>query len=89
MCIIQTNSFSIPSVGTLLGQAWADERQLPGDDDLREGTSKKNVCVRAGGGSSDLQARCTGQQGAGVAWRVAQPAPYPRADASDTAGRKE
>lgn len=70
MCIIQTNSFSIPLVGTLLGQAWADNRQLSGDDDFREGTRKKNiVCAGAGGevGGGALtcrqDAQANGEQG--------------------------
>lgn len=46
-CVYNSNKlcFPIPSVSTLLRQAWADDRQLPCDDDLREGTGEKNMCV--------------------------------------------
>lgn len=38
---------------------------------------------------SDLPANDAGQRGAGVDWQLAQPATYPRADTSDTAGSRE
>lgn len=44
----------------------------------------KRVCVV---GSSDSQARRTGQQGAAMAWQLAQPATYLKVDTLDTVGR--
>ena len=87
LCIIQTNSvFLFPRLVPCCDKPGL----MTGGSHVMMTSGKapaKRMCVCRG--SSDLQAPCTGQQGPGVAWQVAQPAPYPRADASDTAGRKE
>lgn len=91
--MIQTNCLSVPLVGTLLGQACPDDNEhpLPPGMTSRKGTSKECVCFvgKGGGRRSDLQANEVGQRGAGVDRQPAQPATYPRANTSDTAGSRE
>lgn len=61
MCDSNKLCFSIASVGTLLGQVWADDSEPPSDA-LRNRYQQKKVCVW-GALTSVQQAQANRQQG--------------------------